>query len=138
MTAFVLDCSIAMSWAFVDEQSHQTDRLLGRVRDHGAIVPALWFLEVANAFLQSEFRGRTTRSLTSQTIGRLRILPIEVDDGATNRAFHEVLEMARSERLTTYDATYLELAMRRSVPLATKDRDLAKACRRRGVPLLLR
>jgi predicted nucleic acid-binding protein len=138
MTAFVLDCSVAMSWAFVDEQSPRTDRLLERVRDHGAIVPALWLLEVANAFVQGEIRGRTTRSVTAQTIKRLQVLPIEVDDGATSRAFHEVLEIARSERLTTYDAAYLELAMRRSAPLATKDRDLAKACRRREVPLLLR
>ena len=136
--SFVLDCSIAMSWVFVDEKSPQTDRLLERLRDHGAIVPALWFLEVTNAFLQGEIKGRTTRSVTTQTIRRLQVLPIEVDDGATTRAFHEVLEVARAERLTAYDAAYLELAVRRSVPLATKDRNLAKACRRRGVPLLLR
>jgi predicted nucleic acid-binding protein len=136
--SFVLDCSIAMSWVFGDEKSPQTDRLLERIRDHGAIVPALWFLEIANAFLQGEIRGRTTRSVTTQTIRLLQVLPIEVDDGATTRAFQEVLEVARAERLTAYDAAYLELAVRRSVPLATKDRDLAKACRRCGVPLLLR
>src|SRR5688572_27772777 len=104
--SFVLDCSIAMSWAFADEQSPRTDRLLDRVRDHGAIVPALWFLEVANAFLQGEIRGRTTRSVTTQTVRRLQVLPIEVDDGATTRAFHEVLEVARAEHLTAYDAVY--------------------------------
>jgi predicted nucleic acid-binding protein len=47
-----------------------------------------------------------------------------------------VLELARSERLSAYDASYLELAMRRGIPLATKDDDLAKAARRAGVMLL--
>jgi predicted nucleic acid-binding protein len=47
-----------------------------------------------------------------------------------------VLELARSERLSAYDASYLELAMRRGVPLATKDDALAKAARRVGVMLL--
>ncbi len=138
MTAFVLDCSVAMSWAFEDEKSPQTDRLLDRARDHGAVVPSLWFLEVANAFVQAELRGRTSRSVTVQTIKRLQLLPIEVDDGTASRAFHEVIDIARSEGLTTYDAAYLELAIRRAVPLATKDRELAKASRRRGVSLLLR
>jgi predicted nucleic acid-binding protein len=138
VTPFVLDCSVAMSWAFADEQSPQTDRLLDRVRDYGAIVPELWCLEVANAFVQAEIRKRISPPTTAQTIRRLQILPIEVDNGATERAFHAILDIARSERLTAYDAAYLELAARRAIPLATKDRDLAKACRRRGVPLLLR
>jgi predicted nucleic acid-binding protein len=137
MTAFVLDCSVAMSWTFNDETSPQTDSLLDQARDHGAVVPALWFLEVANAFVQGEIRGRLSRSVATKMIRRLQMLPIEVDEEATIRAFHEILEIARSERLTAYDAAYLELARRRALPLATKDRDLAKACRRRGVPLLL-
>lgn len=137
MTAFVLDCSVAMSWAFDDEASAQTDKLLDQVRDDGAVVPALWFLEVANAFVQGETRGRLSRSAMIKLIKRLQVLPIEVDQGATTRALHEILEIAQSERLTAYDAAYLELARRRALPLATKDRDLAKACRKRGVALLL-
>ena len=93
--------------------------------------PRCWFLEVTNAFLQGEIRGRTTRVRDNSDDQAVASgLPIEVDDGATTRAFHEVLEVARAERLTAYDAAYLELAVRPSVPLATKDRDLAKACRR--------
>jgi predicted nucleic acid-binding protein len=47
-----------------------------------------------------------------------------------------VLDLARSEGLSSYDASYLELAMRRGVPLATKDDALARAARRVGVSLL--
>jgi predicted nucleic acid-binding protein len=35
--------------------------------------------------------------------------------------------LARERRITTYDATYLELAMRLGLPLATKDKAVAHA-----------
>ena len=38
-----------------------------------------------------------------------------------------VLDCSSSQRLTTYDAAYLELAIRRRVPLATKDKALIRA-----------
>jgi predicted nucleic acid-binding protein len=44
--------------------------------------------------------------------------------------------LARSEGLSAYDASYLELAMRRGMPLATKENGLARAARRAGVSLL--
>jgi hypothetical protein len=40
------------------------------------------------------------------------------------------------ERLTLYDAAYLELALRADVPLATLDQQLAAAARAARVPLL--
>jgi predicted nucleic acid-binding protein len=38
-----------------------------------------------------------------------------------------VLPLARAQQLTTYDASYLELAMRLGLPLATKDAALVRA-----------
>jgi predicted nucleic acid-binding protein len=63
-------------------------------------------------------------------------LPIVIDEQTPNLALGNVLNLARSEGLSAYDASYLELAMRRGLPLATKDDDLAKAARRIGVTLL--
>lgn len=51
-------------------------------------------------------------------------------------ALRTVLDLARTERLSAYDASYLELAMRRGVPLATKDDAMAQAARRVGFSLL--
>ena len=59
-----------------------------------------------------------------------------IDEQTPTVALSTVLELARSERLSTYDASYLELAMRRGLSLATKDDDLAKAAQRVGVTLL--
>ena len=53
---------------------------------------------------------------------------------ATSR---EIAELAERHRLTSYDATYLELALRLGVPLATTDKALAAAAASAGVSLLL-
>ncbi len=61
---------------------------------------------------------------------------IEVDEETWSRAFTRILELAREQRLTAYDAAYLELAMRLGVPLASKDSDLCDAAERVGVTVL--
>ncbi len=44
--------------------------------------------------------------------------------------------MARRYRLSSYDASYLELALRRDLPLATLDAGLRQAARQAGSPLV--
>lgn len=136
MTALVLDTSIAVTWCFEDEASTQTDALLERVSDEGALVPALWHLELANVLLQAERRGRLAANDVAVRLELIAQLPITTDAGTTARAFREILLLARAEGLTTYDATYLELALRQGASLLTKDRELAQAALRRGVVVL--
>jgi ABC-type uncharacterized transport system substrate-binding protein len=50
--SLVLDASLALAWYFQDEASPATDRVLDRVAETGAVVPALWQLELANALAQ--------------------------------------------------------------------------------------
>lgn len=63
-------------------------------------------------------------------------LPILTDEGDVERAWSDILPLARQEGLTVYDAAYLDLAMRLALPLLTLDRDLAAAAKRLGVPVL--
>jgi predicted nucleic acid-binding protein len=132
----VIDSSVALSWCFEDEPSSERDALFERVRYDGAIVPALWHLELGNVLLQAEKRGRISAGDVALRLELIGELPISVDRETTSRAWREILTLARAERLTTYDATYLELALRRGLPLLTKDRDLASAARRLGVAVL--
>ena len=132
----VIDSSIALTWCFEDEASPETDRLFERVRDDGAIVPGLWYLELSNVLLQAEKRGRISTGDVATRLNLIADLPISVDQETTNRAWHEILALARAERLTAYDATYLELASRRGLPLLTRDVDLAQAALRLGVAVL--
>jgi predicted nucleic acid-binding protein len=136
VSAVVIDSSIALTWCFEDEASPETDLLFERVRDDGAVVPALWHLELGNVLLQAEKRGRITKDDVAVRLGLIAELPIAVDQETTIRAWREILTMARAERLTTYDSTYLELAVRRGLPLLTKDMELAAAARRLGVTVL--
>jgi len=133
MTGFVLDCSIAASWCFEDEAAPETDLLLQRIRDEGAVVPSLWRLEIGNVLLQAERRGRVRAVDVGMRIALLGALPIVTDEETSPRALREIFTLARAESLTTYDAAYLELAMRRGLPLATKDRALHAAASRVGI-----
>ena len=137
MSRLVLDGSAALAWCFEDEETEVTRNLRQEVRAKGAIVPRLWRLEIANALLVAERRGRITVGKTTSILSLLREMPIVIDDETDHRAFADTLHLARAHELSAYDAAYLELALRKALPLATLDRDLVRAARRSGVPLPL-
>jgi len=122
--------------AFDDQATEATRALLDRFEDERAEVPSLWHLELANALAMGERKGRITPARASEFIALIDGLPIVIDERTSNFALSTVLELSRRERLSAYDASYLELAMRRGVPLATKDNDLARAANHMGVTLL--
>ena len=134
--AFVLDASVPLSWSFRDEQSAYAHRVLRRLEDDQALVPAVWVLEVANGLLVAERRGRFTVADVAQACQDLAELPIESSDLAHDQALGPVLDLARAQGLSAYDAAYLELAMREGLPLATQDAALQAAAQRVGVPLV--
>lgn len=127
MSGFVLDASVAVAWCFDDESSPAAWALLDRLRTAPAQVPALWALEIGNILVGAERRRRISQARTVEFLGILGDLDIRVDPDVPGRAFRDVLPLAREQRLTTYDATYLELAMRLGLPLATKDTALIRA-----------
>jgi predicted nucleic acid-binding protein len=136
LTAFVLDASIALAWCFADEATPAADALLDRLADEEAAAPALWRLEVAKALAMAERRDRLSAAGLTRSVALLQRLTVALDAEGTDRAFHDLLELARSERLTVYDAAYLELALRLGVPLASKDAELRKSAARLGLALL--
>ena len=138
MSVFVLDCSVAAAWLFEDEASPETDALLDRLADGPALVPLHWRLELANVLVQAERRGRITPAQVATSVDFVERLPIEVDAETEGRSFREVLALARSANLTSYDAAYLELALRKGLDLATQDRALVQAARAMQVKTLPR
>lgn len=136
MSEFVLDCSVTVAWFFEDEATPETDALLDRTAESGALVPGLWRLQVGNVLSQAERRKRIDPSRVASYVDVLAQLPIATDTETEERALRETLALARQENLTTYDAAYLEVAMRRGAPLATRDTALIRAARRVGVDTL--
>lgn len=132
---FVLDASVTVGWAFEDQTSPYTESVLEALSQGRAFVPVIWPLEVSNALLVAERRGRLTKADTTRYLSLLRQLPIEIEGEIPDRIFAEVLHLAREQGLSSYDASYLDLAMRLDLPLATQDADLQQAAGRCGVAI---
>ncbi len=85
---------------------------------------------------QAQNRNILSAQKADEFIDNLLALGIAADAESLTRIFPDVHRTAITYRLSSYDASYLELAMRRGVPLATLDDDLVKASRAAGVTLL--
>lgn len=133
----VIDASVALTWVLEDEQSQFTDAVLDHIENTRSIiaVPSLWLLEIGNALLVAERRGRLTPSDVARAFVLLRALPHEVYQLESGQ-LGSVIALAREHRLSTYDATYLATAIDGGFPLATLDGRLRDAATRAGVKIL--
>lgn len=127
---------MAIAWQFEDETTADTDAAMRRAIAGGAVVPAIWRLEVANVLRMAVRRQRFSEQFFDAAIDRLGELPIHEDQETSRHAWSATSDFARNERLTLYDAAYLELAVRKRLPLATCDRELAAAAKRHGLEVL--
>ncbi len=130
---FVVDASVGFSWIHPDQATPETDHLLREVAAGArVVVPALWFLEMANVALIAQRRKRLTAAQRKAALENLTALQFTVDEEAARLAFDQISRLAAAHGLTIYDATYLEVALRRNLALATRDDALktaARACR---------
>lgn len=131
MKPFALDCSLTMAWCFEDEATPYSESVLEALAKSEAIVPPVWCLEVANVLLVGERKKRLTPAQSTRFVELLQGLPIALD--ADVRPLGDLLGLAREQRLTSYDASYLDLAVRTGLPLASLDGDLLAAADRYGV-----
>ena len=134
--AFVLDCSVTMSWVFADEANESTNALLEKLVTDSAVVPVLWPIEVANVLLVATRRGRMTEDDWPRIRDYLEALPINIDPESRHRILDSVLPIANSHNLSVYDAMYLELALRLGLPLATRDTALITASDAAGIDVI--
>src|SRR5271155_5811881 len=103
--SFVLDGSVTLVWGFTDENDDYATAILDKMPDLQAYVPNLWPLEVANALLVGERRGRTTPADATHFLAILGTFPITVDDETVARAWVETMHLARAHKLSSYDAS---------------------------------
>ena len=130
---FVLDASVTASWCFEDEEASVADAAMDRLPEDHAVVPALWWFEIRNILVVNERRGRIDSADSDVFLNGLARLPIRIASDPSERL---VVGLARTHRLTAYDAAYLDLAVRLTAPIATLDRALADAARAEGLELV--
>ncbi len=133
MSALVLDASVACDWLLDDELDPRAVRVAERVSQDGALVPQLWQLEVRNALVSAERRGRLSAQGMADRLRALQQLPVVTDAEPDVDA---VLAVARLHHISIYDAVYLELAQRRRATLATLDAGLVEAAAAAEVPVV--
>jgi predicted nucleic acid-binding protein len=132
----VLDSSATLTWLYSDEITAAIRRVFESIAEHGAVVPALWRLEIANSLTVAVRRGRIDTEFRSAALSDLAMLAITPDPHTDSNAWGETLHLADRCGLTVYDAAYLELALRRRLPLATLDDQLRTGATDCGVQLL--
>ncbi len=143
MTQFVLDNSVAMRWFMPSNKpADQTysENVLRSFSDPDvdALVPNLWHLEAVNVLLMYEKRENISAGQLEGYIIQLEGLPLYVDPLTVHHAFSRTLSLARAYNLSSYDASYLELAIRESLPIATLDKKLAKAAIKSNIEIYLK
>jgi predicted nucleic acid-binding protein len=134
--SFVLDNSVTMRWFFGDGKPQElvyASKVLDAMKQDNALVPVTWGLEVANVIARAEAKGIVTEARSDAFLEMLEGVDIDVDLATFGRSLSDTLHLARRYKLSSYDASYLELALRLGMPLATLDDDLLKAAKKAGV-----
>ena len=137
--SIVIDASMTLAWLFERQQAsdqEQANRLLAACGDSPWWIPGLWHLEVTNALLVAERRSVLPQAESDRFLAGLSGLPMLTDTDPTPERGTRILALARNHGLSTYDATYLELAQRLGARLASFDRQLNRAAGVIGVPLV--
>jgi predicted nucleic acid-binding protein len=137
---FVLDASVTLSWLLRDTPARDEGyplAVLNALRDPStaAMVPMTWGLEIANVIARSEAKDLVTAAQSGSFIALLEGIPIEVDSETFTQVLGDTLQLSRRYKLSSYDASYLELALRNGAPIATLDDDLRRAATKAGVKL---
>jgi hypothetical protein len=100
-----------------DERMNYAQKVLGvfAQEDGDALVPGIWAVEAANVMVNAQARQWVTEARCA--------------------AFADTMQLARRLKLSSYEASYLELAMHEGLPRATLDGDLRRAMQQTGVAL---
>ena len=125
---------MTLNWFLDESVNPKSTFVLENISQYEVFVPPIWNLEVRDGLLMAERRSRITEDRLQERLQDLIKLPIDSD---TDSNLEDAFTLARTHRLSFYDATYFELAMRRDIPLATLDNALDRAATAEGLPALL-
>lgn len=138
MKSFVMDASVVISF-LLQENSAYADPIFQTHLANGAVahVPSLWHLEIRNVLFLKERSKKLAKGEARQALASLENLTIITDAYTTAASTLMHLErLMMHHGLTSYDATYLELAYRLDLPIATLDKEMIQAANSLKVSIL--
>lgn len=138
MAIFVADANAVLATVLPGEDPGLIQRFEAEVTAGNQLaVPGLWHIEVTNVPLIKARRKKITLAEAQEIFDTLQAYRVRSDRYAAEPSvISHIWRLAMKHELTTYDATYLELAMRLGCPLLTNDEALRRAARSEDVPLL--
>lgn len=125
-----------MPWCCEDEATPASEEMLEWAEQGMRLhVPSLWLWEIINVTSVSVRRQRITAERGREFLAQLSRFNFQVAPPPTVKDLPRLHLLAESQRLTAYDAAYLDLAIQLGLSLATNDSDLRRAALAEGVEL---
>ncbi len=132
---FILDASVAVKW-FVDESDRDSALKVREDYVHDKIdlsAPELIIYEVGNAL---RFHPNATERVGAQGVKSLYKMQFHLKK-LQDRVVERAMQIAHSEDITFYDATYLALAIEHDSKVITADEHLTRQLKRHAERTLL-
>jgi len=136
----VVDCSFFMSSILPDEIQNKVEEIFYRIsqREFIVYVPSIFYLECSNVLVSSLSRNRINQESFEEYSNLLKLMPITVDKfSATTESIYSISRLANKYNLSSYDASYLDLAIRLEASISSLDKKLLDACAKANIPFVL-
>ena len=134
---YVFDASFVGALVIPDEKNPQVDKMYGKIENEDKrYAPHLLWYEIANIFNNLIRRRRFTSDKVMQFFPDLVGLRLTTDSESGFAYSQRLLRLCTDYNISSYDASYLELAERRKAVLCTMDEGLRFAAKKHGVMVL--
>jgi predicted nucleic acid-binding protein len=127
----VLDASAALAWLLPSQATEAASAFLGQVDATIFQAPAIFAWEVYNVLVGMVRRGLLTAEGYDKALLNYQRLNIQLHASAAG--IEELALLARTTRLSLFDASYFALAVAEGWPLASRDEALLTVAVANGV-----
>jgi predicted nucleic acid-binding protein len=134
---YIFDASFVASLIIPDEKNPAVDKIYANIRNEDEkLAPHLFRYEIANIFKNIIRRKRFTFDDVLTFFPSLSALSITCDFETGPGYSEKLLRLCNDYNLSSYNASYLELAERKRAALCTLDDNLIAAAKKRGVMVM--
>ena len=115
--SLILDSSATLAWIYGDETTEAIRGVFDAIADNGAVVPALWRLEIANSLTMAVGRQRIDPDFRRAALADLALLDITTDQQTDSYAWTDTLNLADHFGLETMIDARITKALARLVAI---------------------
>jgi predicted nucleic acid-binding protein len=132
----VADASLMIAWLLNETDVVVGEDVYNMLAENTLLVPAHWPVEISSALAVNLRKGRVAAELLDVIEERLNKFVIVVQPPVMPSEIAALVSFASAQRLTVYDACYVQLAWQNRATLATLDGAMRAAAKRLSVNVL--